>query len=73
MKCDISVSLCVLILNCIVVVFSLQRQKPVYLNQFALHVPAGKEVADQIADKHGLTNIGQVSAHNSQEFVWSEL
>ena len=32
-----------------------------YTNQFAVHVPAGRERADQIATEHGFTNNGQVS------------
>lgn len=59
MKCGKSVSLCVIISNFVVFIFA--RQQPLYMNQFALHVPDGKEVADQIAEKHGLLNIGQVS------------
>lgn len=38
------------------------RQQPVFMNEFAVHVPAGGEAADRIAEKHGFTNIGQVSA-----------
>ena len=38
------------------------RQKPVYTNQFAVHVPGGKEKADALANKHGFVNMGQVSS-----------
>ena len=31
----------------------------IFHNQFAVHVPAGKDVADRIATKHGFVNIGQ--------------
>lgn len=36
------------------------RQMPIYMNQFAVHIPKGKEVADEVAAKHGFRNIGQV-------------
>lgn len=39
---------------------SLPRQ-PMYTNEFAVHVPAGPEMADIIASKYGFTNMGQVS------------
>lgn len=34
--------------------------EPVYHNQFAVHVPAGKQHADDIARRHGFENHGQV-------------
>merc|ERR1712106_764145 len=34
----------------------------VYQNQFAVKVEGGKEAADDLADKHGLVNLGQVGA-----------
>jgi proprotein convertase subtilisin/kexin type 5 len=37
------------------------KQSAVYLNQFAVHIPSGQEAADDIARKHGFTNLGQVS------------
>lgn len=37
------------------------RKAMVFNNEFAVHVPAGKEAADAIASKHGFENIGQVS------------
>lgn len=33
---------------------------PIYTNEFAVHIPAGKYVADGIADKYGFINRGQV-------------
>lgn len=39
---------------------SLPRQ-PMYTNEFAVHIPAGKEMADLIANKYGFINMGQVS------------
>ncbi|EDW00125.1 furin-like protease 2 isoform X2 [Drosophila grimshawi] len=35
---------------------------PIYTNEFAVHIPAGKYVADSIADKYGFTNQGQIGA-----------
>lgn len=43
---------------------SLPRQ-PMYTNEFAVHIPAGKDMADIIADKYGFINMGQVS-HEQQ-------
>jgi len=34
----------------------------VFHNQFAVHVPGGKEVADRIAAKHGFVNVGQIGS-----------
>ena len=34
--------------------------KKVFHNQFAIQVEGGKEVADQVAERHGLVNIGQI-------------
>ncbi|CAH1402424.1 unnamed protein product [Nezara viridula] len=39
--------------------FGFCKQPLVFTNQFAIHVPAGKEQADAIAEKHGFVNIGQ--------------
>ncbi|KAK0082290.1 hypothetical protein PV325_010744 [Microctonus aethiopoides] len=36
-----------------------QRRRPIYSNEFAVHVPDGPEVADEIARKHGFENKGQ--------------
>lgn len=35
---------------------------PIYSNEFAIHIPAGAEMADLVAAKHGFTNMGQVSS-----------
>lgn len=43
---------------------SLPRQ-PMYTNEFAVHIPAGPEMADIIANKYGFTNMGQVSFENA--------
>ena len=32
----------------------------VYHNQFAVKVDGGKEAADQLAERHGLVNMGQI-------------
>ncbi|XP_058978156.1 furin-like protease 2 isoform X2 [Musca domestica] len=40
---------------------SLPRQ-PMYTNEFAVHIPAGPEMADIIANKYGFTNMGQIGA-----------
>lgn len=37
---------------------------PIYTNEFAVHIPAGKYVADGIADKYGFINRGQVIIGN---------
>eukprot|EP00092_Neocalanus_flemingeri_P010889 GFUD01011728.1.p2 GENE.GFUD01011728.1~~GFUD01011728.1.p2 ORF type:complete len:109 (+),score=43.49 GFUD01011728.1:157-483(+) len=34
----------------------------VYHNQFAVEVEGGKEAADQLAERHGLVNTGQIGA-----------
>ncbi|XP_033150164.1 furin-like protease 2 isoform X1 [Drosophila busckii] len=34
----------------------------IFTNEFAVHIPAGKSVADDIASKHGFTNKGQIGA-----------
>jgi len=36
------------------------RVQTSYLNQFAVYVPAGPQVADQLAAKHGFQNSGQI-------------
>jgi hypothetical protein len=38
------------------------RPQPVYLNEFAVYIPGGPGVADDIAHKYGFTNLGQVIA-----------
>ncbi|XP_075157350.1 furin-like protease 2 isoform X2 [Haematobia irritans] len=37
-------------------------RRPLYTNEFAVHIPAGPEIADIIADKYGFTNMGQIGA-----------
>ncbi|XP_060876735.1 furin-like protease 2 isoform X2 [Metopolophium dirhodum] len=39
-----------------------QRQRPIYMNQFAVHIPKGSGQAEQIAAKHGFNNIGQIGS-----------
>nr|XP_022910704.1 furin-like protease 2 [Onthophagus taurus] len=39
-----------------------QRSNPVYTNEFAVHIPEGNDVADEIASKHGFVNRGQVGS-----------
>jgi len=34
----------------------------IYHNQFAVHIPAGKETADAVAAKHGFVNLGQIGS-----------
>ena len=34
----------------------------IYHNQFAVHIPAGKETADAVASKHGFVNLGQIGS-----------
>lgn len=38
-----------------------KRQQPIYMNQFAVHIPSGHADAEEIASKHGFRNLGQVS------------
>lgn len=33
----------------------------IYMNQFAVKIDGGQKVADEIASRHGFTNMGQVS------------
>lgn len=40
------------------------RPIPIYLNEFAVYIPSGPDVATVIADKYGFTNFGQVSCAN---------
>ncbi|XP_053949686.1 furin-like protease 2 isoform X1 [Anastrepha ludens] len=37
-------------------------QQPTYTNDFAVHIPAGRQVADVIASKYGFNNKGQIGA-----------
>ncbi|XP_034490855.1 furin-like protease 2 isoform X1 [Drosophila innubila] len=36
--------------------------EPIYTNEFAVHIPAGKSIADTIADRYGFVNRGQIGA-----------
>lgn len=38
------------------------RERPIYSNHFAVHIPGNehKEIADEVASKHGFFNRGQV-------------
>lgn len=51
--------LILLVLN--LIVFSNCGQQRVFNNQFAIHVPTGEADANDIASRHGFTNLGQVS------------
>lgn len=35
-----------------------------YSRQWAVHLEGGQQAADQIATRHGFTNLGQVCAHH---------
>lgn len=37
------------------------KRAAIYQNEFAVYVPDGWEAADDVASKHGFTNMGQVS------------
>lgn len=48
-----------------------------YTNTWAVHIPGGQEVADQVANKHGFINYGHVSSvclfflhYILQELLW---
>lgn len=38
------------------------RKPAIYLNEFAVYIPAGQDVADSIASKHGFVNMGQIGS-----------
>ncbi|KAK9506386.1 hypothetical protein O3M35_008337 [Rhynocoris fuscipes] len=62
-----------LLLTCLLIVknvCSLQRSQPIYTNQFAVHIPAGKEHAEDIAKRHGFVNIGQVSPFSYKSLIF---
>ncbi|KYQ60341.1 hypothetical protein ALC60_00749 [Trachymyrmex zeteki] len=40
------------------------RPVPIYSNQFAVYVPSGSEIADEIAQEHGFDNHGQVKIYD---------
>ena len=37
------------------------RRSPMYQNEFAVYIPSGSAVADNVASKYGFSNMGQVS------------
>lgn len=43
-----------------------------YTNTWAVHIPGGPEVADQVATKHGFINNGHVSSTLSSFFILQE-
>lgn len=49
------------------------RKAMVFNNEFAVHVPAGKEAADAIASKHGFENIGQVRFQLKHKYTFLPL
>uniref|UniRef100_A0A8C5I3I3 Furin-1-like n=1 Tax=Gouania willdenowi TaxID=441366 RepID=A0A8C5I3I3_GOUWI len=56
----------------LVLVFGLEPVlcQKVYTNTWAVHIPGGREQADQIAAKHGFINYGHVSGHISSFFFY---
>jgi proprotein convertase subtilisin/kexin type 5 len=59
------VRLCnLLVCGCVLgtVVLSVRREEPLYSNEFAVHIPEGNDVADEIATKHDFVNRGQVGS-----------
>ncbi|XP_043278342.1 furin-like protease 2 isoform X2 [Venturia canescens] len=38
------------------------RRTPIFMNEFAVHVPGGNEIADRVAAKHGFLNKGQIGS-----------
>jgi hypothetical protein len=47
-------------ISCLLVTLMCQPSKSTYLNQIAVHIEGGSNIADKIATKHGYTNMGQV-------------
>lgn len=45
---------------CTFATLTLGKQTQIYSNEFAVHIPGGHAIADEIASKHGFTNKGQV-------------
>lgn len=37
------------------------KRLPIYQNEFAVYIPNGADMADYVAEKHGFSNMGQVS------------
>lgn len=54
--CSVSI---LFVLN--LIVFASCGQQRVFLNHFAVHVPTGEADANDVAARHGFTNLGQVS------------
>ena len=50
------------LVNLLLLLAHTMSSEKVYHNQFAVEVKGGKEVADQLADRHGLVNTGQIGA-----------
>lgn len=48
---------------------TLALPESVYHNQFAVHVPAGKDHVDDIARRHGFHNHGQVSSNKIKHLI----
>lgn len=46
------------------------RPSVIYQNEFAVFIPGGIEKANQIAEKHGFTNTGQVSRGENHCYVY---
>jgi hypothetical protein len=47
------------------------RPQVIYQNEFAVHIVGGEEKANDIAAKHGFTNLGQVSKYFFLLLAWS--
>lgn len=57
--------MCVLVTFVIAGHCRVRTVRPVYMNEFAVYIPAGEEVADDIARKHDFVNHGKIgSLHN---------
>lgn len=48
------------IIVAVIIIKSVASFSHIYHNQFALHIPRGQVMADELAAKHGFTNLGQV-------------
>lgn len=42
------------------------RESPIFMNQFAVHVPSGENDLLEIAERHGYRNLGKVSGESQQ-------
>lgn len=45
-----------------------RRLQAIYQNEFALYVPGGTDKANEVADKYGFTNMGQVSEKKFRQY-----